>query len=110
MGRSPQVLDLECFLAFNTAVNVRLLRDRYSAYGQRSLKADESPREPGTSRPKARGGNNMQNLEAVVSDLEWQRLRRRVGGHRIALFVNVGTWAVIGLLKLIARTHIIRTA
>jgi hypothetical protein len=52
----------------------------------------------------------MQNLEAVVSDLEWQRLRRRVGGHRIALFVNVGTWAVIGLLKLIARTHIVRTA
>jgi hypothetical protein len=52
----------------------------------------------------------MQNLEAVVSDLEWQRLRRRVGGHRIALFVNVRTWAVIGLLKLIVRSHIVRPA
>jgi hypothetical protein len=46
----------------------------------------------------------MQNIEAVVSDLEWQRLRRRVGRHRVDLFVNCGTWAVIGLLKYIART------
>jgi hypothetical protein len=52
----------------------------------------------------------MQNIEAVVSDLEWQRLRRRVGGHPLDLLVNCVTWAVIGLLKLVARNDLVRPA
>jgi len=46
----------------------------------------------------------MRNLEVVVSDLEWQRLRRRVSGNAAeALFFNCGTWALIAVLKLVAR-------
>ena len=46
----------------------------------------------------------MRNLDVVVSDLEWQRLRRRVAGNVAeALFFNCGTWALIAVLKLVAR-------
>lgn len=46
----------------------------------------------------------MHHLDEVVCDLEWQRLRRRVTGHRArALLLNCGTWAVIAFLKLVAR-------
>ena len=46
----------------------------------------------------------MRNLDQLVSDLEWQRLRRRVAGHPAeALFLNCGTWALIAVLKLVAR-------
>jgi hypothetical protein len=47
---------------------------------------------------------DMRNLDVVVSDLEWQRLRRRVAGNAAeALFFNCGTWALIAVLKLVAR-------
>ena len=46
----------------------------------------------------------MRNIEAVVSDLEWQRLRRRmVMNPAEALLLNCGTWAVIAVLKLVTR-------
>ena len=46
----------------------------------------------------------MRNLDVVVSDLEWRRLRRRVGRNPAeALFFNCGTWALIAVLKLVAR-------
>lgn len=46
----------------------------------------------------------MRNLEAVVSDLEWYRLRRRVTkGTAGALLLNGITWATIALLKLLGR-------
>jgi hypothetical protein len=46
----------------------------------------------------------MRNLDAVVCDLEWRRLRRRVAGNPAeALLLNCGAWAVIALLKLVAR-------
>ena len=46
----------------------------------------------------------MRNLDVVVSDLEWLRLRRRVAGNAAkALFFNCGTWALIAVLKLVAR-------
>lgn len=46
----------------------------------------------------------MRNLDAVVSDLEWRRLRRRVAGNPAeALLLNCGTWAVIAFLKLVSR-------
>jgi hypothetical protein len=46
----------------------------------------------------------MQNLDLVLSDLEWQRLRRRIALSRPeALFLNCGTWALIAVLKLVAR-------
>lgn len=46
----------------------------------------------------------MHNLDAVVCDLEWQRLRRRVTRRRAqALVLNCGTWAVIAFLKLVSR-------
>ena len=48
--------------------------------------------------------SDMRNLDLVVSDLEWQRLRRRVAGNAAeALFFNCGTWALIAVLKLVAR-------
>ena len=48
--------------------------------------------------------SDMRNLDEVVSDLEWQRLRRRVAGNAAeALFFNCGTWALIAVLKLVAR-------
>jgi hypothetical protein len=47
---------------------------------------------------------DMRNLDVVVSDLEWQRLRRRVASNPAeALFFNCGTWALIAVLKLVAR-------
>ena len=46
----------------------------------------------------------MRNLDVVLSDLEWQRLRRRVCGNPAeALFFNCWTWALIAVLKLVAR-------
>jgi len=46
----------------------------------------------------------MRNLDVMVSDLEWQRLRRRVARNPAqALFFNCGTWALIAVLKLVAR-------
>ena len=46
----------------------------------------------------------MRNLEVIVSDLEWQRLRRRVAMNPAeALFLNCGTWAIIAVLKLVTR-------
>ncbi len=46
----------------------------------------------------------MRNLEAVVSDLEWQRLRRRVAMNPAeAMLLNCGTWALITVLRLVAR-------
>jgi hypothetical protein len=51
-----------------------------------------------------KAGTDMRNLDVVVSDLEWQRLRRRVSGNAAeALFFNCGTWALIAVLKLVAR-------
>jgi hypothetical protein len=52
----------------------------------------------------------MQSIEAVVTDLEWQRLRRRVGGHPNALVARCRAWAVLNLLKLIARAGLFRSA
>jgi hypothetical protein len=47
---------------------------------------------------------DMQNIEAVVRDLEWQRLRRRVAMNPAeALVLNCGAWAVIAFLKLFTR-------
>jgi hypothetical protein len=46
---------------------------------------------------------DMHSIEAVVTDLEWQRLRRRVGRHPHQWLVSSSTWAAIRLLKLIAR-------
>lgn len=46
----------------------------------------------------------MRNLDLVLSDLEWQRLRRRIALNRAAaLILNVGTWALIAALKLASR-------
>ena len=46
----------------------------------------------------------MRTVDVVVSDLEWQRLRRRVAGNPAeALLFNCGTWALILVLKLVAR-------
>jgi glucosamine-6-phosphate deaminase len=46
----------------------------------------------------------MRNLDAVVCDLEWQRLRRRVALNPAeAMLLNCGTWAVIAFLKLVSR-------
>ena len=46
----------------------------------------------------------MRNIEAVVSDMEYRRLRRRFAMNPAeALLLNCGTWAVIAVLKLVAR-------
>jgi hypothetical protein len=46
----------------------------------------------------------MRNIEAVLSDLEYRRLRRRfVMNPAEALVLNCGTWAVIAFLRLVAR-------
>ena len=43
----------------------------------------------------------MPDLEAVLSDLEWRRVRRRVTMHPVvALFLNCGTATLILALKL----------
>jgi hypothetical protein len=47
---------------------------------------------------------DMRTIDAVVSDLEWKRLRRRFNMNPAeALLLNCGTWAVIAVLKLVAR-------
>jgi hypothetical protein len=43
------------------------------------------------------------------TDLEWQRLRRRVGGPPNALFARCRAWAVLTLLKLIASAGLFRS-
>jgi len=53
---------------------------------------------------------DMHSIDAVVTDLEWQRLRRRVGRHPRHWLVSSSTWAAIRLLKLIARAGAFRTA
>jgi hypothetical protein len=43
----------------------------------------------------------MRDFEAVLSDLEWRRVRRRVTMHpALALLRNVGTSALILALKI----------
>jgi hypothetical protein len=45
----------------------------------------------------------MRDLEAVLSDLEWRRVRRKVAMHpAVALFWNCGTTALIVCLKFAA--------
>jgi hypothetical protein len=46
---------------------------------------------------------DMHSIDAVVTDLEWQRLRRRVGRHPQQWWISSSAWAVIRLLKLIVR-------
>ena len=53
---------------------------------------------------------DMHSIEAVVTDLEWQRLRRRVGRHPQQWLVSSSAWAVIRLLKLLARANAFRPA
>ena len=53
--------------------------------------------------------DTLRSIEAVVTDLEWQRLQRRVGGHPNALFARCRAWAVLELLKLIIRTGLFRS-
>jgi hypothetical protein len=58
----------------------------------------------GTQVTTSRKVTDMRNLEVVVSDLEWQRLRRRMVLTRgKALLLNSATWAIIAVLKLVAR-------
>jgi hypothetical protein len=46
----------------------------------------------------------MRHIDAVVSDLEWKRLRRRfVMNPAEALLLNCGTWAVIAVLRFVGR-------
>lgn len=46
----------------------------------------------------------MRNIETVVSELEYRRLRRRfIMNPAEALLRNCGTWAVIAVLRLVAR-------
>ena len=52
----------------------------------------------------------MHSIEAVVTDLEWQRLRRRVGKQQKQWLVRSSAWAVIRLLKLIIRAGLVPTA
>ena len=56
------------------------------------------------------GSMDMHSIEAVVTDLEWQRLRRRVGKQPNQWLVSSSTWAVIRLLKLIVRAGLFRPA
>ena len=45
----------------------------------------------------------MRDLEAVLSDLEWRRVRRRVAMHPfVALLRNCGTTAMIVVLNIAA--------
>jgi hypothetical protein len=45
----------------------------------------------------------MNDFEAVLSDLEWRRIRRRVTMHpAVALLRNCGTLALILVLRLAA--------
>lgn len=46
----------------------------------------------------------MHNLETVLSDLEWRCLRRRVVLNPAeAMVLNCGTWALIAVLRFVAR-------
>jgi hypothetical protein len=46
----------------------------------------------------------MRNIDSVLSDLEYRRLRRRFAMHPAGAMVwNCGTWAVIAVLKFVAR-------
>jgi hypothetical protein len=48
------------------------------------------------------GSLAMRDIEAVVSDLEWRRIRRRVAMHPVfAMVANVGTAVLLIALKLI---------
>jgi hypothetical protein len=53
---------------------------------------------------------DMHSIEAVVTDLEWQRLRRRVGRHPHHWLVSSSVWAAICLLKLLIRSGAFRPA
>lgn len=46
----------------------------------------------------------MRNLDTMVCELEWRRLRRRVARNPAeAMLLNCGTWALIAVLRLVAR-------
>ncbi|HEY8536466.1 MAG TPA: hypothetical protein VIL25_08445 [Vicinamibacterales bacterium] len=46
----------------------------------------------------------MHGLDALLSDLEWRRLRRRVSRHPAeAMFLNCWTWLRIMVLRSISR-------
>jgi hypothetical protein len=46
-------------------------------------------------------GANMHDIDTVLSDLEWRRLRRRVSlNPALALICNCGTALLIVMLKL----------
>ena len=50
------------------------------------------------------GELDMRNIDAVLSDLEYRRLRRRFAMHPAeAMVLNCGTWAVIAVLRFVAR-------
>jgi hypothetical protein len=68
------------------------------------------PVRPGTIAGAGRGSMDMHSIEAVVTDLEWQRLRQRVGRHPNHWLVRPGAWAAIRLLKLIVRAGFFRPA
>lgn len=56
------------------------------------------------SKEPERATADMRTIDAVVSDLELKRLRRRFSMNPAeALLLNCGTWAVIFVLKLVAR-------
>lgn len=62
--------------------------------------ADEARR----SQTPVGGEHDMRNIEAVLSDLEYRRLRRRFVMHPAeAMVLNCGTWAVIAVLRYVAR-------
>ena len=49
------------------------------------------------------GELDMRNIEAVLSDLEYRRLRRRFAMHPAeAMVLNCGTWAIIAVLRFVA--------
>jgi len=62
--------------------------------------ADEARR----SQTPVGGELDMRNIDAVMSDLEYRRLRRRFVMHPAeAMVLNCGTWAVIAVLRFVAR-------
>jgi hypothetical protein len=49
------------------------------------------------------GELDMRNIDSVLSDLEYRRLRRRFVMHPAeAMVLNCGTWAIIAVLRFVA--------
>ena len=49
------------------------------------------------------GELDMRNIDAVLSDLEYRRLRRRFAMNPAeAMVLNCGTWAIIAVLRFVA--------